>query len=48
MTYIQRGKDRARNLHNDSYKPQLRETEEIKSFLRYRYADAMLAEREKP
>jgi hypothetical protein len=39
--------DRGKNPHNDSYKPRLREREEIICFLRYKRADAMLAEREK-
>jgi hypothetical protein len=39
--------DRMANPHNDSYKPQLRDSLTIKAQLRFRYADAMLAEREK-
>ncbi len=41
----ERSYDRARNPHNDSYKPALRSTEEIKASLRFKYADAMLAAR---
>ena len=37
--------DRGRNPHNDSYKPRLRTELEIKSDLRYSYADAMLKAR---
>lgn len=43
----ERGIDRSRNPHNDSYKPPLRSDPEIRAYLRYRHADAMLAEREK-
>ena len=40
--------DRGRNPHNDSYKPPLRSREQIIAYLRYCYADALLAERAKP
>lgn len=43
----QMGLDRGRNPHNDHHKPPLRSKEEIKSFLRYQYSDAMLSERAK-
>lgn len=39
--------DRSRNPHNDSYKPKIRSRAEIVSALRYEFADAMIAEREK-
>lgn len=39
--------DRERNPHNDSYKPKLRSRAEIVAGLRYAFADAMLAERER-
>jgi len=44
----QQGIDRGRNPHNDHYKPKIRERDEIVSFLRYRFADAMLAQRDGP
>lgn len=37
--------DGAKNPHNDSYKPPLRERHEIIADLKYRYADAMLKAR---
>ena len=39
--------DQAANPHNDNYKPKRRSRLEIVAELRGRYADAMLAEREK-
>ena len=45
---VQQRYDRGRNPHNDSYKPPLRSREQIIAYLRYCYADAMLAERAKP
>lgn len=41
----ERGIDRGRNPHNDSHKPPLRDTDQIRAELAYRYADAMLAAR---
>ena len=38
--------DRARNPHNDSHKPQQRDTLTIKAQYRYAYADAMLSARQ--
>ena len=43
----QRTIDHRRNPHNDAYKPHLRSDDEIKAYLAYRYADAMLTERMK-
>jgi len=40
--------DQLKNPHNDSHKPRLRSRNEIVSMLRYEYADAMIAERNKP
>lgn len=40
-------RDRARNPHNDSYKPKLRIRLEIEAALRFAWADAMLAESKK-
>ena len=37
--------DRARNPHNDSYKPKIREDIEIVADFAYQYADAMMAAR---
>lgn len=39
--------DRGRNPHNDPHKPGLRTENEIRAFLRYRFADAMLIARAK-
>ena len=44
---IYQNHDRQRNPHNDPHKPPLRSPEEIRAFLAYRHADAMLAERAK-
>lgn len=45
---LQQDIDRSRNPHNDGPpKPRIRDGYEIRSALRYRYADAMLAERSK-
>lgn len=41
-------RDRMRNPHNDSYKPPIRGQSEIVAYLKYRYADAMLTERNRP
>lgn len=40
--------DRLKNPHNDSYKSKIRSRTEITAALRYEYADAMIAERNKP
>jgi len=40
------GIDRARNPHNDSYKPRIRSRYEIIAKLNYEYADAMLLARQ--
>jgi hypothetical protein len=39
--------DRAANPHGDTYEPTRRSVGEIVSHIRYAYADAMIAEREK-
>ena len=39
--------DRAANPHNESHKPPMRNDREIRAYLRYQYADAMLAERDR-
>lgn len=44
---IERGVDRGRNPYNEPHKPKLRSDDEIKAQLAYRYADALLAERER-
>lgn len=40
-------RDRQANPHNDSYKPKRRSKAEIVAGLRYAWADAMIAERER-
>jgi hypothetical protein len=39
--------DRSRNPHNDPHKPKIRTRYEIIAYLRFEYADAMVAEYEK-
>ena len=40
-------RDKLANPHGDSYKPKRRSSAEIRAELLYRYADSMLAERER-
>jgi hypothetical protein len=42
---LEHDRDRARNPHNDSYKPPIRGDMEIEAALRYEFADAMLRAR---
>lgn len=44
---LNRGRDRARNPHNESHKPIIRSELQLDASWRYEYADAMLAERSK-
>lgn len=45
---LEQDRDRARNPHNDSYKPKIRSEDEIVAALRFEHADAMLAARSRP
>ena len=41
----ERGRDKSKNPYNEAHKPRLREDKEIRAYLRYACADAMLAAR---
>jgi hypothetical protein len=47
LIMMERQSDRHRNPHNDSRKPKIRTETEIIASLKYEYADAMIAERER-
>lgn len=47
LVSVQHSFDRGRNPHNEPHKPPVRNDVEIRAYLRYQWADAMLAERAK-